>query len=700
MALAAEQRAETPSLVVTAASLAEITGPTEGYRVEASNAAGKTATPLIETARSVDVITRQQLDDQNVQSMNDALLYTPGAFTGLAGGSDRSDKVSLRGFYGGDVDNTFLDGMRLQTDPGSYSAIQIDPFFLERIDVLKGPASALYGRAMPGGLVDFTSKRPLDERQRLLRLSVGNFNSRSAGLDLTGPVGDGEWADYRVTAHASRSDTQFDVAERERYAVMPQLELHPSPHTDLLLQAYLQHDPSADFHGAVPYDLSVSDERFGRSVEPSFSDAAPQRDVFERDQRIFALQLEHRASEALTFNSKLRYINMDVTQQQVYQIGFSGNGPELARYYAGADEDLQALSTDNHLTRQFDTGSVAHTLLAGVDYQWRENDVVFSGAGATPLDPFNPDYSRDPLTGPPTVNTRQRREVQQAGVYLQDQMQLGRWHLTLGGRQDYIDREYHDRLSGDTDSRSDSDFSAQGSLLYRFANGIAPYYSYSEAFNPSTDTGVDGNVPAPVESFQHEIGVKYQPPGSANLYTLALYDLTQQNVQQRSSVTPIRYVGVGDIRSRGLELSANIGLTERLDVIAGYSYSEVEYQHDNALVAPNIEAGNTPVKTPEQMASLWLARDFRGGVRGGIGARWMGELQASADNRLQTDDYTLVDAFVSVELGELSTALEGASLRLNAANLFDEAYVSACFSPTYCYFGDERSVTATLDYRF
>ncbi|OHV08794.1 TonB-dependent siderophore receptor [Kushneria phosphatilytica] len=696
----AEEIGSQSQVVVSASSLVDITGPTEGYRVSASDAATKTATPLIETARTVDVITRAQLDDQNVQNMNDALLYTPGAFTGLAGASKRSDVVALRGFHGGDVSNTFLDGMRLQSDPGAYSAIQIDPFFLERIDVLKGPAASLYGRSMPGGLVDFTTKRPRSEQQGLLRMSYGSFDNRLLGLDLTGPVGDGDWADYRFTALGSASNTQFDVAGRERYAVMPQVELHPSEDTDLLLQAYLQHDPAGDFHGAVPYDLSVDDARFGRTVDPDFSDADPAHDVFKRDQRIFSAQLEHRISDNLTVNSQLRYINMDVELEQVYQGGFSGNGAELLRYYSGASEDLEALSTDNRLTWEIDTGALSHTLLAGVDYQWRHNDADFSSAGATPLDPFNPDYSDDSLTSEPAVYSRQAREVQQAGVYLQDQIQLGGWRLTLGGRQDYLDRDYHSKLTGATDSRSDHHFSGQASLLYRFDSGIAPYYSYSESFNPSADSSVDGVVPAPVESFQHEIGIKYQPPGTRDLYSIAFYDLTQQNVQQRASVTPVRYIGVGDIRSRGVELSARAALTERLRVIAGYSYNNIEYRDDNNSVSPAIEAGNTPVLSPKQMASLWLAYDFPRGVRGGVGTRWVDESQASADNERQTDDYTLVDAFISTDLGQFSSALRGASLRLNATNLFDREYVTGCFNTSYCYFGDERSVTATLDYRF
>ncbi|MFC0338104.1 iron complex outermembrane recepter protein [Kushneria avicenniae] len=696
----------TDTMVITGQNLSDVDGPTQGYSVQGSDAGTKTATPLAETARTINVVTRQQLDDQGITNINDALLYTPGAFTGLAGASKRSDVVSLRGFHGGDVDNTFLDGMRLQSDPGAYSAMQIDPFFLERVDVVKGPASSLYGRTMPGGMVSMTTKKPQSEQQGLFRLYGGSFDTYGAGIDVTGPLSDPSLGAYRITALGSSSDTQFDVAKRERYAIMPQITLTPTEDTDLTLQAYLQHDPAGDYHGAVPYDLSVSGSRFGGTVDSSWSDADPANDVFRRNQRIFSYQLQHRFSDNLTFNSRARYTNMDVEVGQVYQVGFTGNGAELARGYSGSNEDLQAFSTDNNLQYEIMTGEVEHTLLAGFDYQRRKNDAKFSsaptqqGASVRPLDPFNPDYSGNSLSGEPGVYADDTRKVQQGGIYLQDQMRWNRWNLTLGGRQDFLDREYHSHLYGNTDSRNDKSFSGSASLLYRFDSGIAPYYSYSEAFNPSPDSSVDGLVPEPVDSQQHEIGVKYQPPGTDDLYQIAFYDLTQENVQQRTTVSPVSYISAGDIRSRGVELSANAALTDRLRAIAGYSYNDIEYRDSVSQDGVNIESGNTPVLSPEQTASLWMQYDFPRGVRGGVGGRYVKGSYANADNTRKTGDYTLADAFVSVDLGEFSNELNGATLKLNATNLFDKKHVTGCFSENYCYFGDERQVTATLDYRF
>ncbi len=175
--------------------------------LKTSKAATKTDTPLITTGQSVSVITREQMDDQNTTTVNSALNYTPGVFTNFAGGATRYDTVSLRGFHGGDVDNVFLDGLRMATDGGSYNAIQVDPWFLERIDVIKGPSSALYGQSVPGGLVMETTKRPQFASEGHFQLSGGNFNTKGGAFDYTGAIND-QWA-FRLTGMTRSSNTQY-----------------------------------------------------------------------------------------------------------------------------------------------------------------------------------------------------------------------------------------------------------------------------------------------------------------------------------------------------------------------------------------------------------------------------------------------------------------------------------------------------------
>ncbi|WP_423823513.1 TonB-dependent siderophore receptor [Salinisphaera sp. SPP-AMP-43] len=680
--------------------------PTDGYTAQTSRGATKTDTPLLETPQTVDVVTREQIADQGSRNINDALRYTPGAFTGLAGASRRQDVVSLRGFHAGDVNNMFLDGMRLMSDGGSYSNIQIDPFFLERIDIIKGPSSVLYGRAMPGGLVNYTTKKPLSKQQGEIQFYGGSFDTFGGGVDLTGPLPNKDWGSYRVIGKASTSDTQFDVVKRESYTIMPELSLDLSEDTHLLLQAYIQHDPAGGFHGAVPYDLAADNSRFGRTVDSSWVDASRGNAHFDRDERLFSYELTHQVNDHITLHSRSRYSDVETELAQIYQTGFTAaadDGATLGRYYSGADEHLKAFSTDNYAQFDFATGPVQHKLLTGLSYQQRDNTIRNSSALGSNLDPFNPDYSGTglPAGTEPALYAHTDRKLKQFGAYIQDQLSWKRWHVVLSGREDYLKRDYLSQLSGARDTRRDDSFSGRAAILYRSKWGVSPYFSYSEAFNPSTDSSVDGVVPEPVDSDQYEIGVKYQPNGVNALFTLALYDLTQKNVQQRTSVTPVRYTGVGDVESKGVEFTAKADVTDKLHVTAGYAYNDVEYQDSFTDTSGySVSAGNTPVLSPEQMASLWVKYDFPKGVSAGLGGRYIGKSYANSSNTLELSDYALMDAYVGFDLGQMMPKLKGVSVRVNANNLLDKKYVEGCFSENYCYFGEERQVTATLDYRF
>lgn len=677
--------------------------PTTGYSADATRAATKTDTPLIQTPKAIDVASREQIEDQGARTINDALRYTPGVFTGLAGSSSRQTTIALRGFPGGDVNNTFLDGLRLANDPGGFSNIQIDPFFVERLDVVKGASSVLYGRAQPGGLVNFVTKKPLAEPQGRVRLQGGSFDTYSAGIDITGPLADPDLGNYRVTASGETSNTQYDVVERERFTVMPQVSFNLADDTSLLLQAYIQRDPEGGFHGSVPYDLSVKGDRFGGTVGNRWVDSAADYEKFDRDIDLLSYELEHAVNDRVTLISRGRYGQVNTDLKQVYQNGFTADPGDpsatLTRFYSRGHEALKALSFDNNAQIDFETGPVKHRLLAGFGYQQRDNAVRYAGGfSATSLDPFNPDYEGAPILDDDSLLPVNDRELREVGFYLQDQMAWNRFHLVLNGRQDYLKREYTNTESGERVDRSDSAFTGRAALLYQSRLGLSPYVSYSEGFNPSAYTPFNGKVAEPVESHQYEAGLKYQPPGMDAMFTLALYDLTQKNVQQRFQVSPPRFDSVGDIESRGIELSARADLTERLQFIASYSHSSVEYQ-DN-FPDQGVTKGNAFTRTPGDLASAWVKYDLSPAWDIGGGLRYVGDSYADAANTLEVPDYTLADAFVSVKLGEYARSLDGATLGLNANNLFDKEYVAACFSATNCYYGQPREVIATLDYQF
>ncbi|WP_025137758.1 TonB-dependent siderophore receptor [Achromobacter sp. DH1f] len=682
-----------PAVRVSGQGVPGALDPTTGLLASTSSSATKTDTALIETPQSVSIITREQLDEQKPRSVSEALRYTPGAFTGLVGAADRYDYVALRGFIENSTDNTIYDGLKLLSDSGTFSSIQIDPYFVERIDVFRGPSSVLFGRSAPGGLVQLTSKRPLFEPYRSVEVSYGTQGQKSAGFDLAGPVDDNGKVAYRVTGLGRSTDTQFDNTREERYAIAPQVMFKFTPDTSLLLQAYLQRDPSGGFHSGVPADASITNDHAGQRISRHFVDSDPDDNQFKRNERIFGYQFDHRFNDRWTFRQNARYVSSDVRLKQVYGYGWA-NDTELTRYYSGARETLSAFAIDNQLQGSFETGAVKHTLLLGMDYQHRHADGRWDSGSASNLDAFHPDYANGDVQI--TSRTFFDRKLEQTGFYLQDQLAYDRWRLTLSGRQDEVRTTDSSRTGAYLSDKNwnGSKFTKRGGLVYLFDNGVSPYVSYSESFNPNAYVDRQGNLLPPTQSKQYEVGVKYQQPGTENMVTLAVFDLTQDNVANRV-LAQTYYTAAGKVRSRGIELEGKTRLTDNLTMLAAYTFTDMSYRESAEGLA-----GKTPYQAPRHMASLWGDYQFDNGLGVGAGVRYVGTSWADNANTLKVPAYTLLDMSVRYDLGRLSSSLKGMSVRVAANNLLDKTYVASCASLNYCYYGEERNVVATLKYEF
>ncbi|WP_346796766.1 TonB-dependent siderophore receptor [Halomonas sp. Bachu 37] len=662
--------------------------------VTAQQAATKVATPFIETPQATSLITRDEMEERGVRSVQRAADYTPGVYTNQVGASNRYDYLVLRGFSDGSLSNTFLDGLKVMGDTNSYSSMTIDPWFLDSIEVVKGPASVLYGRASPGGVVALNSKRPEFQPGGELRLSVGNNNQRSAAFDLTGPLGEQNRVAFRLTGLASAADTQFGPVEEQRYALAPSLTWDVSDDTSLTLEAYLQQDPEGGYHSGVPFEGAVV-PRNGRKIANDFFDGEEDYDKFERTQRMFGYALEHRFNDDWTARQHLRYLDADVELDQVYGFGWApGSDSELVRYYAGGDESLQAWTVDNQLEATLDDGFLEHTLLLGADYQQRDNDIEWPSGAFPNIDAFNPQYGADPTAMYPP--TREKHELEQVGVYLQDQIALDNWRLTLGGRYDWVDIR---NTNLDAESRSeldDTQFSGRAGLLYLFDNGVAPYVSYSTAFTPTSFVDAEGDLLQPMEGEQLETGMKYQPPGTEDRYSVALFRINQENVATKEQPTD-PYRAIGEIESQGVELEAHTQITDNLRLQAGYSYTDITYAKSD-----DGNEGNQAIYSPRHLASVWghyaVTEGVLSGLDAGLGVRYHADIQADRANTETVPDYTLLDATLGYDLSQVG--LEGLQARVNVSNLLDKEYVASCNSLEYCYFGAERSVTASVNYRF
>jgi iron complex outermembrane receptor protein len=304
---------------------------------------------------------------------------------------------------------------------------------------------------------------------------------------------------------------------------------------------------------------------------------------------------------------------------------------------------------------------------------------------------FNPSYGAPGLTG--VTSDPIDRKLDQTGLYLQNQTELDRWRFTLGGRMDWA-KASNQYGTGNPAQWSGSKFTKRAGVVYLFDNGVAPYVGYSDGFNPSLRNDQQGKNLPPAETKQVEVGVRYQPKGSNTMLSAAVYELSQKNVATRP-VGVFYYEPTGKVRSRGLELEARSQLGRNVSVLASYTYTDMKFTESSDGFT-----GNTPYQAPRHMASVWGDWNFSPGYTVGAGARYVGSSWVDNANSQKVPAYTLVDLMFRVDLAQLNPSFRGANLRLSVNNLFDKTYVASCLSQQYCYWGDARSVTATVTYQW
>jgi iron complex outermembrane receptor protein len=690
-------------------ALGNALGSMDGYNATHSSVATKTSKELVKTSQSVSVVTAAQIEEQGSRTVAEATRYTAGVLTNPYGNTHRYDYLAMRGINDGSVDNIIIDGLKSMGDPGSFTSLQIDPYFIERIDVLKGPSSVLYGRSNPGGLAALTTKRPEFEQAARIDVSYGSHDYKQTAFDVTGPLNDN--VAYRLVGLAKDADVQVDHVEETRYALMPSLMLNLGEDTLLNLYAYLQHDPNGGYHGSVPASGTLH-KRNGERISGSFFEGDPSVEEFTRTQQMLGYELEHRFNDTWSARQNFRYLDASSDNSQVWGNGYvSATSNELARGFSGGEENLHAWIVDNMLQAEFATGAAQHTVVTGLDYQYSKNKVRYDRdyTSVGPIDVFDPVYDNNDLADLATVSDALRRQ-KQAGLYVQDLIELGGWNFTAGLRQDWYDVSIDDYQQGTKDANTGDKLSGHLGVLYAFENGLSPYLSYSTSFNPTSNYSDGAQILKPTTGEQWEAGLKFQPPGTDDLYTISFFTIEMENLfaKENSFTDSYEYKGVGGIDSKGVELEARVQVTDNLQLMGSYTYNDVEYSKSYFIFADSsyttvVDAkGNTPYQTPEQMASLWADYGFRDGLLAGLsigaGARYVGESEGSDLNDFQVPSYTLFDASVSYDLANVG--LQGTSVRVNANNLTDEYYVASCYSATACYLGEERTVVATVTQKF
>ena len=716
---AVEPKEETITVTAAPAQQESAWGPAATIAARQSATATKTDTPIQKVPQSISVVTAEEMALHQPKSVKEALSYTPGVAVGTRGASNTYDYLIIRGFAAdGQSQNNYLNGLKMQGN--FYNDAVIDPYMLERAEVMRGPVSVLYGKSNPGGLLNMVSKRPTTEPLKEVQFKMGTDSLFQTGFDFSDALDDDGVYSYRLTGLARSANAQQQGAEEQRYAIAPSFSWRPNDKTNFTFLSYFQNEPETGYYGWLPKEGTVTKLPNGKRLSTDFNEGA-NNNTYSRNEKMVGYSFDHEFNDTFTVRQNLRYAQNKVSQNSVYGYGMCSDplytkdpanspcasvpqsdwGHTLTRQYVIDNEKLQNFAVDTQLQSKFATADVDHTLLTGVDFMRMRNDIDswFGYAGSvTPSDIYNLDRSDFDFgshpgpSGPYKVLNKQK----QTGLYVQDQMQWDKVLVTLGGRYDWADQESFNRVYGTTDKRDDKQFTWRGGVNYLFDNGVTPYFSYSESFEPASQTGESGNIFAPSKGKQYEAGVKYVPSDRPIVITGAVYQLTKTNNLMPDPNGSSWSVEGGEIRSRGVEIEAKAALSASVNVVGSYTYTDAEYTTDTSY------KGNTPAQVPKHMASLWgdytLYDGALSGLTLGTGVRYTGSSYGDPANSFKVGSYTLVDALVRYDLARVGMA--GSNVALHVNNLFDREYVASCFNTYGCFRGAERQVVATATFRF
>lgn len=694
---AAAQEQDTQLETIVVQGNAEVTGTAQTILTKSARSATKTGTPVTETPQSVTTITRKQIDDQNPQTISEALRYTAGVLSDRDSNS-RYDSVFLRGFGAFGTATSYvnyLDGLKLQRGQ-AFATPSIDPFLLDRIDVLKGPAALLYGQVNPGGLVNQISREPSNVPSNEVRLEVGTDGRVQSGLYSTGPITSDGTLQYGLGVVGRSSGTRYDDVDEKRLGFAPSLKWQPDEDTSLVLSGYYQRDPEGGYFNSL-YPTFMAPAGYAGFLNRNLNVGDPSYDAFERTQYGAGYRFEHRFDEQVTFRSNFRYSGVDVDMRSLQMNGPMSATGMIPRWAVHSIEDAEGFSFDNQAEFKFETGAVRHTLLAGLDIQHSKSSWEYLLGGATPLDVTNPVYGLP--VGPFMKAADNDQSLRQTGIYLQDQIEIGALRGVFGVRHDWANQETDNLLAGTSTKRSDGATSYRAGLLYLFDNGLAPYVSYSTSFEPSTSTGANGKPFKPTDAEQYEVGIKYQPQELDAVFTLSAFDIRQQNVVYYNATSGFNEQQ-GEIHSRGLEFEARGNLSSNLELIAAISLLDTEVSESG--IASII--GNRPQAVPRYYGSVWANYTIDTGTLEGLsiggGVRFVGSSYSNDANTVKADGYTLLDAALRYDFGAKNPKLNGLQATLNVTNLLDKDYYSSCSSGYYCQYGNGRTVLAGLRYKW
>jgi iron complex outermembrane receptor protein len=668
----------------------------KAYVPQGPSTATKSDIPLVETPQSISVVSRDQIDLLNFVDAQQAVRYVAGA-TGENYGPDlRFDFIQVRGF----PPKQFVDGLATPVTTTIFSN-GVDLYAFESLDILKGPASVLYGSAPPGGIYNQTSRRPQSEFDGEVSLKYGSDDYKQLGLTVTGAATD--FLDLRGTVMIRDRDAERDFVHAKRIYAAPAATFHLGPDTRLTALAYYQYDKvDGDTNGFLPVQGTLLPNPNGK-IRRGANLGEPDYNRYERTQWGAGFELQHDFGRDFNATINARWSDYSEEQDSIFNSFLNGDNRTVTRSIFPYAEDVSSFAIDGRLAGKVATGGIEHNLLAGIDHRAVQNEAFFGflfGAGGT-IDIFNPVYGVGAPFPRPAANIPfSDQNLDQTGVYAQDQIAIGGLRLLLSGRYDWVDLESFGA------TKDQHKFTWRAGASYVTPSGFVPYVSYATSFEPTLGADAAGNPFQPTEGEQIEGGLKWDGrdlgPDIDLLATAAVFKINQKNVTSAvyGPVTspPLGSTQSGEVRVKGAELELVARIRDQLSINAAYAYTDSEV----VASAEPLEIGAPLPVTPKHKASLFadytIQRGGLGGLGFGAGVRHVSGSAGSLPGPFNTlvyisDSSTLFDAIVHYDT-------PGWRFAVNASNLFDKVYVARCAAPNNCTYGAGRQVIGTATLKF
>ncbi|MEH1786579.1 MAG: TonB-dependent siderophore receptor [Nostoc sp.] len=662
----------------------DVTAPPEtGYQVNNTNVGTRTDTPLRDIPQTINVVPRQVIEDQASQNLGDILRNL-----GIGNAQDTSreiDSAVIRGFTVRSDNGTLNNGLR---DAEAGRAFGSNLNNIERVEVLKGPASVLYGQLPPGGAINLVTKQPLSDPYYSLGFKIGSYSEYEPSLDFSGPLTADRSLLYRFNASYKNSGSFVDFQNIERIFVAPVITWQPSSSTKLTIEGDYQNtrlNPEQGLptvgtllpnpNGKVPRSLYVG--------EPTVDGA---RYVNGR----IGYNFEQRLGNNWSLNNAFRFSY----ENNVYYNSTGGSLGSDDRTYTRRVQSFYPFvesnfAQDTHVFGKVYTGSLEHKLLFGVDYTHNvlSNFGIYNRTIGS-LDIFNPVYGQIPGPTPPRTSPYIKIINEDLGFYFQDQLSLANnLKLVLGGREDFVSN------GNSASEQSDSAFSPRVGIVYQAFSSVSFYASYSSSFEQQTGVDFNNNIFKPTRGSQYEVGVKTDWLNDKLSAILSLYDLTKSNILT-SDPDPDHEgysIQIGEQRSRGIELYITGEIATGWNVIGSYNYTDSSVTKDNTYKVGTLLPG-----VPKNSISLWttyiIPYGSWKGFGGGVGINYVGDRQGDLENDLTLPSYVTTDAALYYRANKLQ-------LGLNFKNIFDTVYYQSG-DTSLVYPGDPFSVEATVKYQF